>query len=218
MSETEYKTLQAETERPVLLTSQAKQDLFLSLLPIKQFNVSAVCREMGISRMLIFNWRKKKAFDDRFVEACESLKDDLETAMVNNALGGDSTMQIWLSKTKLRDRGYTDREYVPPAAKAIIKKIIAGTMDARTGALTIASMGVPVPKVLETMAAQVPPVVDEGSAFVASEEEMDERYKTALEDRDKQVSEFVPARIEEVEEIKRGLQQHEAFIPQEMGI
>lgn len=60
---------------------------------------------------IAYKWKEKdEEFRKQWEEVEEAFKDKLETVMFSKALTEqDNTMLIWLSKTKMRERGYVER-------------------------------------------------------------------------------------------------------------
>lgn len=87
-----------------------KQKKFLVTFRAKMGNVSQTCKVVGISRSRYYQWLDEL---DTFKIACEEvlngLYDDVESIMYEKVfVQKDTTMLIWLSKTKMRDRGYVE--------------------------------------------------------------------------------------------------------------
>lgn len=88
-----------------------KKEIFLKALDSRLLNVTKACEAANISRTLAYKWKEKdEEFRKKWEEVEEAFKDKLETVMFSKALTEqDNTMLIWLSKTKMRDRGYVER-------------------------------------------------------------------------------------------------------------
>jgi len=87
------------------------QERFLQALEKRMLNVSAACEVAGCTRMSAYNWKNKdEAFAQRWHDVEENFYDKLETTMFAKALSEqDNTMLIWLSKTKMKHRGYVEK-------------------------------------------------------------------------------------------------------------
>lgn len=87
---------------------------FLDALDKRMLNVSAAVEVAGISRKTAYNWKEKDpVFAQQWHEVEEAFFDKLETTMFVKALTEqDSTMLIWLSKTKMKSRGYVEKTEV----------------------------------------------------------------------------------------------------------
>lgn len=93
---------------------KAAQERFLKALDARMINVSAACEVAGISRKTAYNWKEKDAeFAERWKDTEESFYDKIETMMYSKAIAEqDTTMLIWLSKTKMKSRGYIEKKEV----------------------------------------------------------------------------------------------------------
>lgn len=90
------------------------KELFLKALEQRMLNVSAAVQIAGICRKTAYNWKESDAeFAQKWHEVEEAFFDKLETTMYAKALTEqDSTMLIWLSKTKMKSRGYVEKTEV----------------------------------------------------------------------------------------------------------
>ncbi|WP_106828082.1 hypothetical protein [Parabacteroides pacaensis] len=93
------------------LNTKQKKELFLKALDARMLNVTSACKAASISRTLAYKWKSKDAdFAEKWKEVEESFYDKLETTMFAKALTEqDNTMLIWLSKTKMKHRGYVEK-------------------------------------------------------------------------------------------------------------
>jgi len=98
-------------EESVKKKTAEMQERFLKAFEQRMLNVSAACEVAGVSRMTVYLWREKdEAFAQRWHDAEENFYDKLETTMFAKALSEqDNTMLIWLSKTKMKHRGYVEK-------------------------------------------------------------------------------------------------------------
>lgn len=92
-------------------TTAQKKKRFLTVYKRRLCNVSKCCEVCGISRQTYYKWVNK---DDKFKKAIEDEReafyDDLETVMFSKAIEEkDTGMLIWISKTKMKDRGYVEK-------------------------------------------------------------------------------------------------------------
>ncbi len=84
-----------------------KQELFLQHYLNCMFNISEAARKTGISREIVYYWKKNDPdFYERFQEATESLKDFVENALFRKIIEGDITAIIFGCKSLCGDRGY----------------------------------------------------------------------------------------------------------------
>ncbi len=72
--------------------------------------VTYACKKTGISRETFYLWKRN---DPKFREACEdveeSVKDIVESKLLNKINEEDLTAIIFYLKTKCKDRGYVER-------------------------------------------------------------------------------------------------------------
>lgn len=76
-------------------------------------NVSAVARELDCTRKNLYSWFKRnpdvqEALDD----AREDFKDIVEAEALKQIKGGNTAMIIFALKTKVRDRGWVEKQEV----------------------------------------------------------------------------------------------------------
>ncbi len=100
-----------EKDRKYRLNTRQKKALFLKALDTRLLNVTKACEAASICRSLAYKWRESdQEFKAKWEEVEEAFKDKIETCMFTKAITEqDNTMLIWLSKTKLRDRGYVEK-------------------------------------------------------------------------------------------------------------
>lgn len=98
-------------EKKKALTTKQKKRLFLNALSVRLLNVTAACKAIEISRNTVYRWRDEDdVFKKEWDNVAEEFYDSLETAMFTKAtLEKDTTMLIWLSKTKMKHRGYIEK-------------------------------------------------------------------------------------------------------------
>lgn len=98
-------------ETKAKLNTRQKKSRFLKALDSRLLNVSAACEIVGISRSIVYKWKETdKDFAEKYKEVEENFYDKLETVMFTKALTEqDNTMLIWLSKTKMKHRGYVEK-------------------------------------------------------------------------------------------------------------
>lgn len=93
-------------------TTAQKKKRFIKAYASRLCNVSKACEVVGISRTTYYKWVDK---DDKFKKALKDAEEDffdsLESTMYAKAIKDqDTTMLIWLSKTKMKHRGYVERQ------------------------------------------------------------------------------------------------------------
>lgn len=79
----------------------------------KRGNVSAVARSFGVSRNAIYDRvQKSTRLQTALAEARDSMLDNAETELYDQALTGNTTALIFFLKTQGKSRGYTERQEV----------------------------------------------------------------------------------------------------------
>lgn len=93
-------------------TTTQKKKKFIKAYSARLCNVSAACEVVGISRTTYYKWvNKDNTFKKAIEDANENFYDSLETVMFSKAVTDkDTTMLIWLSKTKMKHRGYVEKQ------------------------------------------------------------------------------------------------------------
>ena len=93
------------------LNTRQRKAKFLKALEARMLNVTAACEAVEISRSIAYKWKSNDPdFAEKWKEVEESFYDKLETTMFAKALTEqDNTMLIWLSKTKMKHRGYVEK-------------------------------------------------------------------------------------------------------------
>lgn len=90
----------------------AKQNL-IRVLEGAGNNVSEACKQVGVSRAVFYKWKNKdKKFCAAIDELIERVKDNVETSLYKEAIGGNVTAQIFFLKTRCRDRGYVEKQEI----------------------------------------------------------------------------------------------------------
>lgn len=75
--------------------------------------VASTCRKVGITPPTFYNWYKDDpAFAAKIDEINELAKDSVEAKIYKKIDEGDTTMIIFYAKTKMKDRGYVERQEV----------------------------------------------------------------------------------------------------------
>lgn len=78
--------------------------------------VAQACKIVGVDRTTYYKWREK---DEEFRKACDEVNeyvgDFVESKIIKKIDEGDTTMIIFYAKTKLKNRGYTERTEVTGA-------------------------------------------------------------------------------------------------------
>lgn len=73
--------------------------------------ITAICRNLQLSRQTYYRWLET---DPKFAEAVadvtEQTKDYVEDKLMEHIKNGDLTAIIFYAKTKMKDRGYVERQ------------------------------------------------------------------------------------------------------------
>lgn len=76
-------------------------------------NIAAIARYFGVSRGTIHNRMKEsKKLEEALNSARESMIDNVESKLYQEALAGNTTAMIFFLKTQGKSRGYTERQEV----------------------------------------------------------------------------------------------------------
>ncbi len=87
----------------------AKQKLFIKLYSADK-SITAVCKEMSISRGAFYQWKlKNNDFKDKVEDIKEEQLDFVEDALMNKIKEGDTTSIIFYLKTQGKGRGYNEK-------------------------------------------------------------------------------------------------------------
>ena len=86
------------------------------LLREKRGNIAATARAVGLSRTQIYKRiQKSKHLQEVLAEARETMLDNAETTLYDEALAGNTAALIFFLKTQGKSRGYTERQEVTGA-------------------------------------------------------------------------------------------------------
>ena len=89
--------------------SQRKSD-FLEIFKNNMCIVASSCAHAGISRNTFYKWRREDAeFDAKCGDIEELQKDFAEASLLKQIKAGNITATIFYAKTKMKDRGYTEK-------------------------------------------------------------------------------------------------------------
>lgn len=93
------------------ISTATKKKLFLNALSKSMGIINAAMQAAGVqSRATIKNWRDKDPKFDSAMRECESIAGDyVETQLFKRIQSGDTTAIIFYCKTKLKDRGFSER-------------------------------------------------------------------------------------------------------------
>ena len=113
----------AKNERPIdkslrtIRRRQAKRKKeFIEAFQKSLALVASTCRKVGISTVTFYNWYNEDSnFAEKIDEIRELAKDAVESKIYKKIDEGDTTMLIFYAKTKMKDRGYVERQEVTGA-------------------------------------------------------------------------------------------------------
>ena len=76
-------------------------------------NITTICQRLGISRKTFYEWRDrhdwvKELYDDEV----EKTFDWVESKMLRKIEDGDTVMTIFFAKTRMKQRGYVERQEI----------------------------------------------------------------------------------------------------------
>lgn len=118
-----------------------KQAEFLKMFPKKLCNISQTCKAIGINRKTFYRWKEKNiAFTNEIDEINQGFYDDVESIIHEKIFKSkDTAMIIYFAKTKLKERGYSDKSEINLKAavntysdlEEKAKKMTGEEMDAR---------------------------------------------------------------------------------------
>lgn len=86
------------------------KEKFLETLAENGGHVSATCEKHRIARWTYYRWCKEdEEFGLKAQEIAEGILDNVESSIYKSALEGNVTAQIFILKTKAKNRGYVER-------------------------------------------------------------------------------------------------------------
>jgi hypothetical protein len=102
--------LQAQEDRQIEKVQEMLKKQFLAAFKAAYGNVDEVCTAIGIRRRHYMKWLEEDAeFQMQVFEAQESVGDFVEGKLLNKIQKGDTLATIFYAKTKLKKRGYSER-------------------------------------------------------------------------------------------------------------
>ena len=107
-----------------LLKLDARKIAYLEALKKTFGNISQSCRAVGISRQTHYLWMQ----DENFRQAYENenyqelLADLVESKLIEEALNNNTAVLIFMAKTKLKHRGYIEKQEIDFKATQIVWK------------------------------------------------------------------------------------------------
>lgn len=92
---------------------EKKKQTFLEAYDAAAGNISVACKKANICRKTFYLWRDADSdFADKVEEIDESFCDLLESKAKQKVMEGDTTMLIFMLKTKCKKRGYVEKTEV----------------------------------------------------------------------------------------------------------
>ncbi|MCD8281706.1 MAG: hypothetical protein LUC22_00440 [Prevotella sp.] len=110
---------------------QAKKEAFIEALEKSLGVIAPACRAIGIARRTYYNWLKD---DPAFAAAVDAILNDtgdfVEGKLLQLINEGDTAAIIFYCKTKLKSRGYSERQTfdvqgIPPTTLVVSNQEIA---------------------------------------------------------------------------------------------
>lgn len=113
-----------------------KKDAFLKVFSEQLGVVSPSCRALNIDRQTYYNWRKKDPdFDKACAEILETQGDMVEHSLLNLINAGDTAATIFYCKTKLKNRGYVERQELTGKDGEQLRQTVIQVADKSTAKL-----------------------------------------------------------------------------------
>ena len=98
--------------------TKKKKEIFIEAYKLNN-NVTEACKSSKIGRTTYYRWIKQKKFREMLDEAVESLKDQIENKLIEKALDGDKACLIFFCKTKMKDRGYVEKQEIEQVGEGV---------------------------------------------------------------------------------------------------
>ena len=91
--------------------TERRQTKFIEAYFKKLGHIGQACKTAGISRETYYIWLARDAeFKKRLREKIEHIDDTIEQVMTAKAIKGDKDLLKFIAKTKLKHRGYVERQ------------------------------------------------------------------------------------------------------------
>lgn len=101
----------ASTKKVVQQNEAERKEEFLKIFKNNMCIVATSCVSANIARNTYYRWRKE---DAEFAAKCDDIeelqKDFAEASILKQIKEGNTTMTIFYAKTKMRDRGYGEKQ------------------------------------------------------------------------------------------------------------
>lgn len=93
------------------MDTEKRKKVFLEYYEKNAGNISQTCKKVQISRQCFYDWKKDdKEFRAAAEDIEESLLDFTESKAMQKISEGDTTMIIFMLKTKGKKRGYVEKQ------------------------------------------------------------------------------------------------------------
>jgi len=188
-----------------------RQTKFINIFVGHDFHVTLACEKAGISRRTYYHWlHDDPVFAEKVEDAFEARLDDWERQLHKNIMRGDTASIIFGLKTKGKDRGYTEREFVNTKTIKILERIRLGEMTTREAGYEFAMLGLPLPEVIKIELSKQDPEPNDPQETLTPEE-LERKYQEQISQIDVQKKTFVPKRQKEVAQLKEDMKSGESF-------
>jgi hypothetical protein len=99
------------------MKSRLKADVVITKITELAGNMTMVAKSLGVSRQAVYTFMAKHPnIKEALDESRERMLDNVESALYNQALAGNTTAMIFFLKTQGKSRGYIERQEVAPQA------------------------------------------------------------------------------------------------------
>lgn len=103
----------ATKNKRIIKRVREKKEEMLQKLSDSSGIVASACKQAGISRVTFYEWcRTDPDFAEKVDDIKELQKDFCEALILKKMKEGDTTMIIFYAKTRMKDRGYVERQEV----------------------------------------------------------------------------------------------------------
>lgn len=194
---------------------EARQAEFLKNLVANSFNISTACLKTGIVRKTYYLWMDgDQKFREEVDAVFEARVDAWEECLHSNIKSGSEASVIFGLKTQGRARGWHEKEIINGKVVAILDKVLKNELTPRDAAYQISMQGLPLPEALKLELAKIQPEPPPPELPPeVSDADLEARYQAQLRKNQEQVETFVPARQEEVRQLKEELKGIDSFGP-----
>ena len=97
------------------MKSRLKADVVITKITELAGNMTMVAKSLGVSRQAVYSFMAKHPnIKEALDESRERMLDNVESALYNQALAGNTTAMIFFLKTQGKGRGYIERQEIAP--------------------------------------------------------------------------------------------------------